>query len=148
MVGMVLVVVLFVFFILLHWFLCEEAMGLEFFIPTRTKIAVKCKAVKWPSYIKSLNNYVVLSCRNPEKSCDFFFYILERNCDSAPAGKLPGVLPGNQHVWNSVKNYVGIQIIVRAGHCTGQRGATVNNKDGHHLVPPPIKSPHCLPLKV
>ncbi len=32
-----------------------------------------------------------------------FFKLLERNCDSAPAGKLPGAQPKNWSVWPSVE---------------------------------------------
>jgi len=38
-----------------------------------------------------------------------FFKLLERNCDSAPTGKLPGAPPGNQSVWSSVEIDAGFK---------------------------------------
>ncbi len=52
----------------------------------------------------------MFSCRNPEESCDSVFSkLLERNYDSALAGKLPGARPKNRSVWSSVKINVGFK---------------------------------------
>jgi hypothetical protein len=40
-----------------------------------------------------------------------FFKLLERNCDSSPAGKLPGVGPGILAVRPSVKIYIGFRLM-------------------------------------
>ena len=38
-----------------------------------------------------------------------FFKLLGRNCDSAPAGKLPGARPENRSVWSSVEIDIGFK---------------------------------------
>jgi len=78
----------------------------------------------------------VFSCRNPEESCDsFFFKLLERNCDSAPIGKLPGALPGNWSVLSSVEIDIGFKNKCTSYFCPNISTLLfniINMVHGHH----------------
>ena len=68
----------------------------------------------------------MFSCRNPEKSCDsFFFKILERNWESTPVGKLPGARPGNRAVWSSLEIYDGFKTKYASYFCPNISTATI-----------------------
>ena len=78
-------------------------------------------------------NYGELGCIFLQESWEIlwflFFKLLERNCDSTLAGKLPGARPGNRAVWSSVsvEIYVGFKTKYISFFCPNISTATLQH---------------------